>query len=100
VRLSLAVCVVVAALVVFVFAHTGSRAAELCARDGSAVPDGLSLWPPGARCSGGEPVHTSTRFNEIVVLAVPTVAMMVFGAAAIGGSVAATRDKTGPARRR
>jgi hypothetical protein len=87
-------------VVVFVFAHTGSRAAELCARGGSAVPDGLSLWPPGARCSGGEPLHTSTRFNEIIVLAVPAIAMMVFGAAAIGGSISASRGKPGPARRR
>ena len=98
VRLSLAVCVAIT-VAVFVFAHTGSRAAALCARDGSAVPDGLSPWPPGVRCSGGEPQHTSTRFDAIVILGIPGVVMVVFGAAAIGGSIAAHRSDAGTARR-
>jgi hypothetical protein len=51
------------------------------------------------RCSGGEPVHTSTQFDAIVVVAIPGVAMVVFGAAAIGGSTAAHRRDAGGARR-
>lgn len=70
-------------LAAFVFLHTGSRAAELCARDGAAVPDGLSWWPPGARCAGGEPVGTTTKLDPVVGLAVPGIALLVFGGAAL-----------------
>ena len=67
----------------FVFLHTGSRASALCERDGAAVADGLSAWPPGARCSGGEPVRIASEFDATVLLVVPSVALLAFGGAAI-----------------
>lgn len=76
----------VGGIAVFLFLHTGSRAASLCARDGAAVPSGLSLWPPGTHCSGGEPVVSTTRFDPVTGLAVPGIAMLVFGGAALFGS--------------
>jgi hypothetical protein len=99
VRLSLSIYVflVVAA---FLLLHTGSRAAALCERDGSALADGLSLWPPGTRCSGGEPVVTVTRFDVTVVLLVPAAALLVFGAAALREATRASRDGGDPLRRR
>ncbi|RKQ84836.1 hypothetical protein C8N24_6466 [Solirubrobacter pauli] len=81
-RVALAIGLV-CVLATFLFLHTGSRAAELCARDGAAVPDGLSWWPPGARCAGGEPVRATTRFDPVAGLAVPGIALLAFGAAAL-----------------
>jgi hypothetical protein len=78
-----AVICLLATVGVFVFLHTGSRASNLCARDGSVVPEGLSAWPPGARCSGGEPVRADTKFDTTVLLVVPGIALLAFGAAAI-----------------
>lgn len=85
------VCVV-GVLGTFLFLHTGSRAAELCARDGAAVPDGLSWWPPGARCAGGEPVATTTKLDPLVGLVVPGIALLAFGGAALSGSRGRRRE--------
>ena len=51
------------------FFHSGARAADLCGDVGS-VSGGLSLWPPGAECAGGEPSTVTTRIDvaAIVVL--------------------------------
>lgn len=83
-RVVLVLCVL-AVVAAFVFIHSGSRADALCAREGAAVPDGLSLLPPGVRCSGGEPVQTVTRFDPIVVLATPGFLLLVLGASALIG---------------
>jgi hypothetical protein len=57
----------------FVFMHSGARAESLCADAGFSPPAGLSWWPPGARCSGGEPGFASVRFDPACLLAVPIV---------------------------
>jgi len=80
----------------FVLLHTGARASALCARDGAAVPDGLSLWPPGTRCAGGEPVRTNVKFDTSVLFVIPSVTLLAFGAAAIARP--AQRER-GPAAR-
>jgi len=47
----------------FVFWHTGGRAGSLCERE-RFVPGGdLSLWPPGAACTYGEPSETDVFIN-------------------------------------
>ncbi|MDA0181248.1 hypothetical protein OJ997_13150 [Solirubrobacter phytolaccae] len=47
----------------FVFWHTGGRAGTLCERE-RFVPGGdLSLWPPGAACTYGEPSTTDVFVN-------------------------------------
>jgi hypothetical protein len=84
-RVASVVCVL-GVIAVFVFLHTGARADALCARDGASVPDGLSWLPPGTHCSGGLPVRTVTKFDPLVILAIPGIAVLVFGAAAFAQS--------------
>jgi hypothetical protein len=82
-RVQAAACVALV-LGAFVFAHTGSRAAALCAREGSAVPGSISLWPPGVKCSGGLPVVVRTELDlAALILAVPAAALLVFGGSAV-----------------
>jgi len=64
---------------VFVFMHSGARAESLCADAGFSPPAGLSWWPPGARCSGGEPGYESVRFDPSFLLAVPVVYFALAG---------------------
>jgi hypothetical protein len=47
----------------FVFLHTGARADAVCERERFVPTDGLSLWPPGMRCSFGEPEQTDVLIN-------------------------------------
>jgi len=60
----------------FGFWHSGDRADALCLRERFVSSGSLSLWPPGAGCSYGEPEMHDTVFNPlflptaIVVLAV------------------------------
>jgi hypothetical protein len=75
------VCLVTAGA--FLFLHTGARASALCERDGAAVSDGLSAWPPGTRCSGGLPVVTRVKFDETVLFVIPAIALLAFGGAAL-----------------
>jgi hypothetical protein len=56
--------------VAFVFLHTGARADDVCERGRFVPADGLSLWPPGARCSFGEPQRTEVLFNPWLALMV------------------------------
>ena len=43
----------------FVALHTGPRADAACEQATTFVPsDGISVWPPGARCTYGEPSRT------------------------------------------
>jgi hypothetical protein len=88
------ICVLVTAGA-FAFLHTGSRASALCAR-GAAVADGFSVWPPGVRCSGGEPVQTKITFDATVLFVIPSVALLAFGGAAIARPA---QRKPGQARR-
>jgi hypothetical protein len=56
-------CVVGGALAVvggFVFWHSGGRADALCLHERFVSWGSLSLWPPGAQCSFGEPVTHDT----------------------------------------
>jgi hypothetical protein len=89
-----AIVFVIAVAGLFAFMHSGSRAAALCERDGGSFAEGLSLWPPGARCSGGEPERTWTTVAPEVPLAIPGVALLVFGGAAIAGWGAPRRKST------
>jgi hypothetical protein len=57
----------------FLFLHTGERAADVCMSERFAPSDGVSLWPPGARCSYGEPVRTDVVVNWWFVLVSATV---------------------------
>jgi len=53
----------------FLFLHTGGRADDVCERERFVPADGLSLWPPGARCSFGEPQRTDVLVNPWLGLA-------------------------------
>ena len=54
----------------FVFWHSGARAAALCERERFVSSGSLSLWPPGARCTFGEPAWHDTLLNPWFVGAV------------------------------
>jgi hypothetical protein len=47
----------------FLFLHTGERADEVCTRERFVSADGISLWPPGTRCTFGEPSRTDVLVN-------------------------------------
>jgi len=47
----------------FVFWHTGGRGGALCERVRFVPGSDLSLWPPGARCSWGEPASSGVFIN-------------------------------------
>jgi hypothetical protein len=53
----------------FVFLHTGERADSVCMSDRFVTADGVSLWPPGARCTFGEPSRTDVLLNPWFALA-------------------------------
>jgi hypothetical protein len=57
----------------FVLAHSGDSAAATCEELGAALPDGTSLWPPGVRCTGGEPAVEVVRLNRTFVALTPAV---------------------------
>ena len=61
------------AAVAFVFLHTGARADGVCRRERFVPADGLSLWPPGARCSFGEPQTTDVLVNPWLALVVAAI---------------------------
>ena len=62
--------VVVVVVGTFVFWHSGARAAALCERERFVSSGSLSLWPPGARCTFGEPALHDTLLNPWFVGAV------------------------------
>jgi hypothetical protein len=47
----------------FVWLHTGAPGDAACERSTFVESDGLSAWPPGARCSYGEPARTDVVVN-------------------------------------
>ena len=61
--------------------HSGARAENLCAAKGFSGTGSLSLWPPGARCTGGEPEIERTAFDPVFIL--PAVAVLLLGSGAL-----------------
>jgi hypothetical protein len=51
------------ALAAFVWLHSGGPADAACERSRFVPSSGFSAWPPGARCSYGEPVRTDVVLN-------------------------------------
>jgi hypothetical protein len=49
----------------FVFWHSGGRADALCMRERFVSWAEFSLWPPGARCTFGEPAMHDTFVNPL-----------------------------------
>jgi hypothetical protein len=47
----------------FVFFHSGARAGSLCERERFVNWGEWSWWPPGARCTYGEPLMHEVLFN-------------------------------------
>ena len=73
----------VGCLLIFVFMHTGARARAFCEHDGFSGTGALSLWPPGARCNGGEPTMDTIAIDPGFFLIALALAMLLFGAAAL-----------------
>lgn len=67
----------------FVLTHTGAGARGTCEELGAALPDGISLWPPGVRCTGGEPVVEVVRLNGTFVIATAALLFVMYAAAAL-----------------
>ena len=64
VRLTLIVAACLfAAVGAFVWLHTGAFGDASCERSRFVDSSGFSAWPPGARCSYGEPVRTDVIVN-------------------------------------
>jgi hypothetical protein len=47
----------------FVVLHSGAPGDATCERSRFVPSSGFSAWPPGARCSFGEPVRTDVIVN-------------------------------------
>ena len=73
-------CVLVL-LAAFAYMHSGARAASLCASKGFPGPASLSLWPPGAECTGATTDITRTAFDPVFI--VPAIAVLMLGAGAL-----------------
>jgi hypothetical protein len=90
-RLALQVCLVALVLAgAFLFLHTGVRADGLCEPQRFVPADGVSLWPPGTRCTYGEPPRTDVLFH-------PWLALLLLAAIA-GGAVALGHRSTRASR--
>lgn len=57
-----AACLLVA-VAAFVLLHSGTIGDTACERSRFVSSDGFSAWPPGARCSYGEPARTDVIVN-------------------------------------
>jgi hypothetical protein len=55
-------CVAVAGFA-FVWLHSGAPGDATCEQSRFVPSSGFSAWPPGARCSYGEPVRTDVIVN-------------------------------------
>jgi hypothetical protein len=86
----IAACVLVVAAA-FAYMHTGVRAERLCNNHGFSETGSLSAWPPGARCTGGEPRIERTYFDPVFILPAIVVLMLAGGALAM--------RQSGPTRR-
>jgi hypothetical protein len=67
----------------FLYMHTGARAENLCSAHRFSGPGSFSLWPPGARCSGGEPEIERTYFDPVFILPAVAILMLAAGALAL-----------------
>jgi hypothetical protein len=83
VRLTVILVWICAVAGLFVFFHTGSREDSACLRSGAGTPEGISLWPPGTICSGGEPVTESVYINQTFPLVAVALGVVLFGAVAL-----------------
>jgi hypothetical protein len=84
-RASVSIGGLVALVAAFVFLHTGARASATCRRE-RFVPGGdLSLWPPGVRCTYGEPAVSDVVISGWFWLAATAIviAVGIVGALAI-----------------
>ncbi len=75
----------------FVYMHSGPRAENLCAGKGFSGTGAFSLWPPGARCTGGEPAIEQVAFDPIFILPAVAILLLISGALALRQSGAAGR---------
>jgi hypothetical protein len=62
--------------------HSGARAAGLCLRERFVGDGALSFWPPGARCTFGEPAIQDTVIDPRLVTAALST-LLILGTAAI-----------------
>jgi hypothetical protein len=90
----------IGALLIFAWMHTGSRAIALCAEQGFSGTGSLSLWPPGARCIGGDPTIEKTMLHPAFFLLVAAITLALLGAAAIVCAPRAARPDQQPATSR
>jgi hypothetical protein len=82
----------------FLFLHSGPRAAAVCERARFVDSGSLSVWPPGADCTYGEPATTDTLINDWFWLVTVAVLMLGGGAVAVvsparGGSLMAGGER-------
>ena len=75
----------------FAYMHTGARAEHLCNANGFSGPGSFSLWPPGARCVGGEPRIERTYFDPVFIIPAVLILMLAGGALALRQSGAPGR---------
>jgi hypothetical protein len=75
----------------FVYMHSGARAENLCAGKGFSGTGTFSLWPPGARCTGGEPQIEQIAFDPVFILPAVVILMLAAGALALRQSGTAGR---------
>ena len=75
----------------FVYMHTGARADNLCGAHGFVGTGSFLLWPPGARCAGGEPEIERTYFDPVFILPAVAILMLAGGALALRQSGTAGR---------
>ena len=59
----------------FLVLHTGARGDRLCEREVFVRGGELSLWPPGTRCTYGEPAQTGVELHPIFVTVLLVVAV-------------------------
>lgn len=85
-RIALAVVGLAGLIAAFVFMHSGSRGVAMCMQEGFSGPGSLSLWPPGAQCTGGEP-----QFS--VVYRDPSFLFLAAVGAMLGAGVLALRRR-------
>jgi hypothetical protein len=73
-----AAAALVSTFAVFLFVHSGARAADVCDDHGlaraSAAP---SLFPPGAQCIGGTEAPEVVKFEAAVLLVAPAAYLLV-----------------------
>jgi hypothetical protein len=86
-----AACLLIAA---FVWLHTGALGDSTCER-ARFVPSssGFSVWPPGVRCTYGEPARTDVVVNGWFAVVLGVV-LVVF---AVAGAISPRRARSGGA---